>query len=713
MAPKSIAVVGGQSAEMVATQCQRIGFSGALYAVNPVRSKLAGITCFPSLENLPEVPDACFLGVSPERSIALIETLSFLGAQGAVCYASGFAEAGDKGALLQKQLVSAAGPMPVVGPNCHGFINYLDGVALWPDHFGGQRTDKGPALLMQSGNIAINVTFQQRELEFAYVVAMGNNAQLGVHDYIHAMLDDPRVTAIGLHLEGIGDVAHFSEAALRALQQRVPLVALKTGSSELGADMALSHTRSLSSPDDLVSLMFERFGIARCRSLPEFLETIKLVSLGGAITSLVDSEEVQLSDGSEAPVNSPTAPVLISSMSCSGGEASHLADLVGPRDIEFAGLSDSTVLGLSEVLGERVRVSNPLDYHTYAWGDEPVLTKAFTKLLTDKVDCALLILDYPPPNEYDVTQWEVAERALCDASIKTGTRVVVVSSLPENFPACARARLVKHDVAPMQGLLECVQAMVHARTIGRAQEGCASLEPVKSMSVYSGSRRVLDELASKAELAAFGLAVPKAMRCAPEEAARTAVEIGFPVVVKALGEELIHKTELSAVRVGLESLAEVARHAKELGDMSNEVLVESMVGDVMAELIVGVISDPDFGLVLTLGSGGVLVELVNDTVQLLLPVSRESVLEALLSLKVGSVLSGFRGEPAANIDSVVEAVVSISNYAWANREALIELDVNPLLVRRNGSREGAGDISSAQGHKASAVAVDALICLKA
>ncbi len=706
LAPKRVAVVGGDAAAIVIRQCQKIEFSGELLAVNPSRKSLAGVSCVESLDQLAEPPDAAFLGLSPGPTIQAVRKLRDNGAGGAVCYASGFAEAGTEGEKLQRELLVNAGSMPIVGPNCHGFINFLDGVALWPDHFGGSRTDKGPALLMQSGNIAINVTFQQRELNPAYVIAMGNNAQVDVHDYMHAMLDDPRVTAIGLHLEGINNVPEFTRAAIRALEQKVPLVALKSGSSRLGAELALSHTRSLANPDDLVSLMFERYGVARCTSLPEFLETLKFVSIGGAIIKPfgLNAQDSQLEEGDRQPAS-------VASLSCSGGEASHLADLAARYEIDFPTLSEVTTSALSQLLGERVHVSNPLDYHTYAWGDLELLSKAFTHMLSDGFDCALLILDYPPPERYDVSLWQVAEQALCVASAATGTRIVVVASLVENFPACARARLSSLGVAPMQGLHECVQAIAHANIIGRAQKFCDDLMPVTSSLVDNHSSElavVLDEVTSKQELAAIGLAVPESVVCRSERAVDVSESLGFPLVIKATGDTLSHKTEQGAVRLGIGSAAEVRQHAKELALISEQLLVETMIDDAVIELLVGVVSEPDYGLMMMLGTGGVQVELMKDTVQLLLPASSRQIREALLGLKTGPLMTGFRGSKPADIDAAVEAIQLIARYAHINSHRLLELDVNPLLVRP-ADRLHHDQASQTVDRNAGAVVVDALI----
>ena len=182
----------------------------------------------------------------------------------------------------QRDLVTAAGDLALIGPNCLGFVNYLDGVALWPEQQGGSRVETGVAVITQSGNIAENLTMQRRSLPIAQLVTIGNSAVTGVVDLIEAMLSDSRITAIGLYLETVPDVAAFSRVAIEALRRRVPIVALKSGSSELGARITLSHTSSLAGSDALVSALFQRLGIARVRDVETFLETLKFLHVHGA-----------------------------------------------------------------------------------------------------------------------------------------------------------------------------------------------------------------------------------------------------------------------------------------------------------------------------------------------------------------------------------------------------------------------------------------------
>ena len=439
--PRTIALFGGEPAAEVMRQCQGIGFAGEFWPVHPKREELNGISCFRSVDDLPGVPDASFIGTGPAVTIELLKQLNVLGAGGAVCYASGFAEAGDEGSSMQDDLLEAAGDMAIIGPNCHGMINYLDGIALWPDVHGGQRVESGVAIILQSGNIGISISMQDRGLSISHLITVGNKADLGMHDYINALLDDPRVTAIGLHIEGLEDVDAFSEAAIRALKKKIPIAAIKTGTSTLGAQTAMSHTSSLAGSDELYSSLFKRLGIARCGTIDGLIETLKFVSVHGVIQG-------------------PT----FASMSCSGGEASMIADLAEKLNLEMTPFSDSVAKSLHETLGDKVSIANPLDYHTYIWGDPQGMTDCYRSVLNNGCDANILVIDYPR-DDMNTAAWEVAEKALIAACRESGRKAVLMATMSENIPRIARDRLLQAGIAPMQGLRECLLAIRAAADI--------------------------------------------------------------------------------------------------------------------------------------------------------------------------------------------------------------------------------------------------------
>ncbi|MDH4478741.1 MAG: acetate--CoA ligase family protein [Rhodoferax sp.] len=664
--PRHIAVFGGSSAAEAIRQCRKLGYGGQLWPVHPTRETVEGIACYPDVAALPDAPDASFVAVPRHATVDIVGQLAARGAGGVICYASGFAEVGGEGVALQQQLVHNAGDMALLGPNCYGMLNYLDGVALWPDQHGGQRVERGVALITQSGNIGLNLTMQRRALPLAYLITVGNKAGNSMESLVDALLADRRVSVIGMHIEGLDDVAAFSRVALKALRQGVPLVALKAGSSTLGAQTAMSHTSSLAGPDALYDALFERCGVARVRDPAGLIETCKFLHVHG-----------------------PLGGRRIISASCSGGEASLVADLAQPRVLDMPAIPAAAQARLYAVLGDKVTVANPLDYHTYIWGDLAAQTECFSGLMDCGFDAHLLVLDYPRLDRCSADSWGTtvdAFVAAAHAGDRTGKKAAtVVASLPEDLPEVHAQALMARGIAPMHGLPDCLDAIAHAAQLGaatQAQAGLIPLLPVQAL--QAGTPRTLDEAASKRALAAFGLPVPQGQVVAAAQVVQAAEALGYPVVLKAVSDQLAHKTEAGAVHLNLTNAAQVQAALNRMAGLSERFLVEQMASNVVAEVIVGVQRDAQFGLSLTVGAGGVLVELLQDARTLLFPVQRHDVHAALQTLKVWPLLRGFRGRPGSDLTALVDAVMAVADYAQANAHCLLELDVNPVLVMPDG-----------------------------
>lgn len=664
--PRHVAVLGGGWAANVLRTLRGSDFAGQVWPVHPSREQIEGYPCLPSLSALPEAPDAVFVGVNRDATIEVVRELAAMGAGGAVCFASGWGEVAD-GAERQRALVQAAGDMPVLGPNCYGFINYLDGALLWPDVHGGVAVDRGVAIIAQSSNIAINLTMQRRGLPLAYLLTVGNQAQTGVAGLIEALLDDPRVSAIGLHLEGFGDPQRLEAALRRAHAQGVPVVALKVGASDAAQAMTLSHTATLAGPDHLASAFLARCGVARVHTLEEMAETLKLLHVLG-----------------------PSPDATIGSMSCSGGEASLVADLAAARGLELRPLSALEAARVRETVNPLVTVSNPFDYHTFDWGDLDRMTATYAAFLRAELGLTLLLLDIPREDRCDPAAWWPALDAAIRAQAETGARLAVVASLPESLPEAVAARLMAEGIAPMNGLDATLAAAAHAAWLGQARlaEGPIVLrrigdDPTRKVRALPTT---LDEAEAKALLKAAGLAVPEGRFAIDAAAAVADAEaIGFPVVLKAVSRRIPHKTEAGAVALNLRDGGAVAAAAARMAHLDAPFLVERMVEGAVAELILGIGRDPTLGLFLTIGSGGILVELLKDSATLLLPASREEVRAAVLGLKLAPLLTGFRGRPPADIEAVVDAAMAVAGFALAHADRIEELDINPLLVTPTGA----------------------------
>ena len=660
--PRHIAVFGGNAAAEAIRQCRKLGFAGELWPVHPRKESVEGLACFADVASLPEAPDASFIAVPREATVDIVGQLAKRGAGGAICYASGFAEVGGVGIALQQQLVDNAGNMALVGPNCYGMLNYLDGVALWPDQHGGERIKRGVALITQSGNIGLNLTMQRRAMPLAYLITVGNKGGDSMESLVEALLGDPRVSVIGMHIEGLDDVAAFSAVALKALRQGVPLVALKAGSSALGAQTAMSHTSSLAGPDALYDALFARCGVARVQDPAGLIETCKFLHVHG-----------------------PLQGNRMISASCSGGEASLVADLAQPRGLQMPSIPDAAAHRLRQVLGEKVHVANPLDYHTYIWGDQAAQTECFSGLMDCQFDAHLLVLDYPRLDRCSAQSWGTTVDAFVAASQSGGKGATVVASLPEDLPEHFASALMHQNIAPMHGLPDCLDAIAHAAAIGAAKNRANRTQALPTVhALVSGPETVLDEAASKKALAAFGLPTPQGAVLAASGVCAYANALGYPVVLKAVSDQLAHKTEAGAVHLNLQNEAQLRAALEKMAGLSERFLVEQMAKDVVAEVIVGVTRDPQFGLSLTVGAGGVLVEILQDAVTLLFPVQPDQVREALMALKMRPLLWGFRGRPAGDVEALVSAIMAVASFAESHAHQLLELDVNPVLVMAQG-----------------------------
>jgi acyl-CoA synthetase (NDP forming) len=668
--PKSIAVVGGGFfAPNVVKQCLKMEFAGDVWPVHPSKDEVAGVRAYRSLTDLPSAPDATFIGVNRNLTIDIVRELAERGAGGAICFAAGFRETGSydaDGERLQKALVDAAGEMPVIGPNCYGLINYADGALLWPDQHGGRRLkagETGAAIVTQSSNIACNLTMQTRGLPLAYMMTAGNQAQTGISEMALGLIEDSRVSCLGLHIEGFDSVEGFERLAARARELRKPIVAMKVGRSEQARTATVSHTASLAGSDAASDAFLKRLGIPRVDTIPAFLETLKLFHVAGALDSY-----------------------LLSSMSCSGGEASVMADTAEGRPVSFPKLKEEHRARVQETLGSLVAVANPLDYNTYIWANEPAMTATFSTMVSGGFGLNMLVLDFPRTDRCSDADWWLTVNAF-DAALKANAaKGAIIASMGENLPEAHAQELLRRGIVPVLGISEALDAAAAAAFVGEAwrkpEAGALGAIP-PSGRPERGTSVSVDEASAKALLSAAGLSVPSGLRAVDVgEAVAAASKLGYPVAIKALG--LAHKSEAGAVRLNLGDDASVRAAAGELASLGSGLYVERMVEGGVAELIVGITSDPLFGPVMTVGSGGLLVELLKDSATLLLPTNPDEVEAALRKLKLFPLLDGFRGRPKADLTAAIDAVMKISDFALAHLDTLAELDVNPLIVCAEG-----------------------------
>ncbi len=650
LAPKVIAVIGGGPwCAAIIGAARAIGFEGQIVPVHPSKPTIAGLPAVASLKEIQGSVDAAFIGVNRHATLEVVRQLSALGAGGAICFASGFSEAvaeDESAGDLQTALVAAAGDMPILGPNCYGILNALDRCAIWPDQHGLRRVERGVAILTQSSNIAINLTMQARGLPIGMVLTCGNQAQMSQAELARHVLDDPRVTAIGLHIEGFGDLRAWEALAAEAHARGIPIIALKSGRSPQARAAAISHTASLTGVDAGAQALLDRLGIARVHSLPTFLEALKAAHLFGALPSC-----------------------RIASISCSGGEAALAADAADGTSLCFPPLTQAQKSGLREALGPMVALANPLDYHTYIWRDEAGMTRAWAAMADPDIALTLIILDYPRSDICDPSDWEIATRAAIAASQETGARYAVCATLSEALPEATAHRLLAAGVLPLHGLDHAIAAL-------EAVSAPAPMrQPALALPRPDAETEVLPEADAKAALAAYGLAIPQGAYAKPQTAAMTADQLGYPVALKVMG--LAHKTGAGGLALNLQTREDVVAALPKLAN--GPLWVEQMIAHPVLELLVGVTRDAH-GFLLTLAAGGTLTELLEDSQTLLLPAPRADVKQALTRLKCAPRLTGYRGAPAVDMVAVLEAIDAIQAYVLDNAVTVAEVEVNPLIL---------------------------------
>jgi acyl-CoA synthetase (NDP forming) len=668
--PRSVAMVGGRTLAPAIETLRRIGYGGRVHVVNPQQAEIGGIRCVPGVADLPEVPDAAFLSVNRHLTVQAIEAMGPLGVAGAVCFAAGFGEMGEEGRALERRMVAAAGDMALVGPNSNGLVNRLDRLALWPTSGHSlEPLDAGVAFIAQSGGVASMLLRDRRGLAPAIVVSTGNQTLLDPADWLAVLAPDPRVRAVGLFMESPGNVAELSLAAQLAASHRKPVVALKSGRTELGMQMAATHTGAMAGDDELFDALCERLGFIRVRSLPQMTETMKALGAWGGLR------------GRRLVV-----------ATASGAARTLFADAATDLGLVFPPPSPRMAAELRPQLPEFAHVSNPLDYNAAYTGqvgltleNEPALFECFRTVLSDGFDLALLHTEgteIGPQGTPALRAWIAA----CRASSTPGG---LASLMPENMSSQAQQICREQGLACLQGLDEAMFAVAAVARFGEQLAAGAARPgqeaPLPLPPSGCGRRRVWNEWDSKQRLAASGLVFPKRQFCDAEAVSGAAGRVGYPVVLKAVSAALPHKHRVGAVALGLGSAqavqAALARMVQSLGRAGVDAdgfMVEEMLQDGVAELIVGIKSSPIYGHALLIGAGGVLAEQLRDSVALLLPASEPAIRRALGRLKIA------QGLDDAALQGVAALARAVAGHAMAHRGELAALDLNPVIVTATG-----------------------------
>lgn len=670
--PASVAVVGASDAEgrpnagitrQLIAWADRVG--ARLHPVHPKRTHVFGLPCAPSVKALPEPVDLAVLLVGDP--LPLIDELADAKVKFAVAFASGYAETGEEGAAAQSRLAAAVerAGVRLLGPNTNlnafeEFRDDLDGPAI--------------ALITQSGHQGRPVfTLQQLGVRLSHWAPTGNEADLETADFISYFAERPEVGAIACYVEGLKDGRSFLLAADRAARRGVPVVAVKVGRTEAGARMAASHTGKLTGADQVVDAAMRQYGVIRVDGLDELQDT----------SALLARARKPLADG-----------VVVYSIS--GGTGAHFSDLATAAGLRLPRLSEAKQAELHQWIPEYLSVANPVDNGGHPVGDWRG-RKIIDAILADpEVGVLICPITGPFPPMSD----KLAED-LVAAAEATDKLVCVVWGSPVGTEEAYRTTLLGSSrVATFRTFANCITAvrayLDHHRFASSYLSPFDEAPRTPSPSFRKARALLrpgaqLSEHAAKQLLRAYGIRVPREQLVTSAAASvRAAALVGYPVVMKASGARLAHKTELGLVKVGLTSASQVRDAYRELTDVAryeevelDGVLVCQMV-EQGVEMVVGVTQDVLFGPTVTVGLGGVLVEVLRDAAVRVPPFGEGQARAMLDELRGRALLDGVRGGPPLDVDALVEVVLRVQRMALELGDELVELDVNPLMVLPRG-----------------------------
>ncbi|MEV3968066.1 acetate--CoA ligase family protein [Streptomyces sp. NPDC050698] len=670
--PRSVAVIGASDAEgrpntgitrQLADWAERVG--ARLYPVHPTRPSVFGIPCHPAVSDLPEQIDLAVVLVGDP--LPVIEELAEAKTRFAVVFASGFAETGPEGEAAQQRLAAAVerSGLRLLGPNTNlnAFERFRDDL-------------QGPAiaLITQSGHQGRPVfALQELGIRLSHWAPTGNEADLESADFLSWFAEQPEVGAIACYLEGLKDGRSFLLAADRAARRGVPVVAVKVGRTETGARTAASHTGKLTGADAVVDAALRQYGVIRVDGLDELQDTAALL----------------------ARARPPRAEGVVV-YSISGGTGAHVADLATGAGLSLPVLSEAKQAELHQWIPAYLSVANPVDNGGHPVGDHR--GRKIIDAILDDPGVGVLICPitgpFPPLSDRLV-------RDLVDAAEGTDKLVCVVWGSPVGTePAYREVLLGSSRVATFRTVGNCLTAvrahLAHHRFAAAYRSPFDEAPRTPSPSYRKAQAlmqpgRQLSEHAAKQLLRAYGIRVPREQLVTSAAAAvRAAGLVGYPVVMKASGARIAHKTELGLVKIGLTSASQVRDAYRELTDIAryedvclDGVLVCQMV-EQGVEMVVGVTHDDLFGPTVTVGLGGVLVEVLRDTAVGVPPFGEEQARDMLAGLRGRALLDGVRGRPPADRDALVEVVLRVQRMALELGDQLAELDINPLLVLPQG-----------------------------
>lgn len=680
--PRSIALVGASDREggigerTLTNLLTHSEFGGDVYLVNPTKPEIRGHRCWPSVAALPATPDVAVVAVPASGVLTVIEECAARGVAFAVILSSGFGEAGAEGEREQQRMkeIAARSGLRLYGPNCPGLTNVNGRLGLTFSPSFPHDLVKGPiGLATQGGGLGRNVMqAMERGIGIGLWASTGNEVDLQVADFIHYMADAPDIKVIVTLLEGIKDGPKFVAAVQRAAANGKPVIGLKVGKSEYGRRAAQSHTASLTGSAEVNSAVFRQFGVIEVDDIDELVDTAWLFARA-----------------------MPGAQEALGIYCSSGGTAALAADAVGSAGLTLAEFTPETTAVLRAKLPDYAAIGNPVDTTAMVLSDKTVVETTLGCVAND-ANLGLTIV--PIALDYGETTTRMADNII---NAQKGCAAPIVPIWMSDRLGEGYQRLVAAGFAPPRSVGKAISAIGRWVEYGRWRRANPDMRPVVlpplAAPLQEGATRSLSEALAKQQLREAGVALlPNVLATSAEEARALADRMGYPVVAKIASEQIVHKSDIGGVQVGLQDgaqvaaawrdiMASVARHKPEA--KVDGLLIEKMAPRGGVELMIGVTRDPVFGHVMTFGLGGIYVEIFRDVTRRLLPIGPRDAAAMVREMRCFPLLDGARGRPAADVAALEELLVRISDFVVRHGERIEEMDLNPVWVGAKG--EGA------------------------
>ncbi len=675
--PRSLAVVGATDrsrwSQLTKENLEAAGFTGRLHMVNRRGGEAHGQRAAVSCAAIGEPVDLALLVIPSNAIVDALDDLAAAQIRHAVVVASGMAEAGAEGQRLQEAITDKAHALGItmLGPNCLGFMNFADCTGAWTATPRWPALPGSIALVSQSGataNFTHHFAYQQG-IGLTHMISTGNESMLDVAGVIDELLEDARVKVIAAFLELVRDPVRFRAMAQRASSLGKPLVMLKAGRTATAAAAATAHTGALVGDDTVFTGLCRQYGILKVRSVEELVVTADVLS--------------------KVPVLSGSG---IGYLSISGGLCEIGADLAEEEDLTLPALQDATAEKLRGILPSFATVQNPLDMTANVTSDPSLFERVVTALGQDRGLSLLVCIFDVPTGEGDIASFSRPSlqhigRALHESAIP----LLVISTAVKPVTAMSRQIIAEYGLPYISGGIDLgLRAIREATRWSAYQRNRGPTDAPVSSVADKALPLPRSEFEARGHLESFGVPlVPAALAATPAEAVGAAQRFGGPVVMKIASPDIAHKTEIGGVVLNLEGEAAVAhafhdiltraRHARPQATI--EGILVSPMRKSGVELLVGITRDPQWGLVLTLGIGGIWVELLKDVSTRLLPVTVAEVLVMLEELRAFRLLAGYRGVRPVNLARLAQIIVQIGDAARALGPRLHTLEINPLLAQ--------------------------------